>query len=287
MLRYVYDGSFDGFLSVIYTCYYEEIPESIEGQSIYNVDLIHQDKIIETDTIKSQKVHKAILEKISEDTLIHVYKAFLSEIKGIEILLFKYIRLGFKMGSKVNDFLANETVREVHKYSRRVAFEAHRFLGLVRFQEFNHISEGRSAASMGRDSIIQVESNFNGSENFPQKSLTSSSDSCNFRGILYAAIEPTYNILELIANHFKERLSNEKWIIHDVKRKIGIVYENNQWIMRDLQFEKLESREKEELFYQNLWKAFHKSIGIKERTNERLQMQYMPKKYWKNLIEME
>ena len=42
---------------------------------------------------------------------------------------------------------------------------------------------------------------------------------------------------------------------------------------------------KEELFYQNLWKAFHKSIAIKERTNERLQMQHMPKKYWDNLIE--
>ena len=55
---------------------------------------------------------------------------------------------------------------------------------------------------------------------------------------------------------------------------------------RDLKFEKLESHEKEELFYQNLWKVFHKSVAIKERSNERLQMQHMPKKYWDNLIEM-
>lgn len=242
MLRYIYDGSFDGFLSVIYHCYYDRSPECIERDSIYDFNILYEDKVVETDMGKSNKVYAAITQKISEDTLIHVYQGFLSEAPGIELKLFKYVQIGFKIGSKVNDLLTDETIREVQKYSSKVAFEAHRFLGLIRFQEF--------------------------------------------KGILYAAIEPSYNILELLGNHFKARLTNEKWIIHDVKRKMGIVYENNQWVLRDLKFEKLESTEEEELFYQNLWKTFHKSIAIKERTNERLQMQHMPKKYWNNLIEM-
>lgn len=242
LFRYIYDGSFEGFLTVIYACYYEKIPEAIEAESSYNINMLYQDKFIETDIIKSDKVYKAILEKISEDTLVHVYRAFLSEVKDIELKLFRYIQLGFKMGSKVNDFLSNEYVSEVQKYAGRVAFEVHRFLGLVRFQEF--------------------------------------------KGILYAAIEPTYNILELLGNHFKARLSNEKWIIHDVKRKIGMVYDNGELILRDLEFEKLESNEQEELFYQNLWRAFYKSIAIEERTNKRAQMQHMPKKYWSNLTEL-
>ncbi len=242
MVRYIYDGSFDGFLSVIYACYYHKIPEAIENECSYNFNILYEDKVIETDMVKSTKVYKAILEKISEDTLIHVYQAFLSEVPGIELKLYKYIQMGFKIGNKVNDLLSDRTVNEVQKYSARVAFETHRFLGLVRFQEFN--------------------------------------------GILYAAIEPTYNILQLIGDHFKARLTNEKWIIHDVRRKISIVYEDNEWIIRDFKFEKLESREEEELFYQNLWKVFHKTVAIKERSNERLQMQHMPKKYWKNLIEM-
>ena len=243
MVRYLYDGSFDGFLSVIYACYYHEVPQCIEREGSYNFSMLYEDKVIETDLVKSNKVYKAILEKISEDTLIHVYQAFLSEAPAMELKLFKYIQLGFKIGSKVNDLLSNEIVSEVQKHSRKVAFEAHRFLGLVRFQEFN--------------------------------------------GILYAAIEPSYNILELMGDHFKERLTKEKWIIHDVKRKISIVYENNQWVLRDFNFEKLESLEEEELFYQKLWRVFHKRVAIQERRNERQQMQYMPKKYWKNLIEME
>jgi len=242
LFRYIYNGSFDGFLSVIYDCYYDEIPDCIEREYSYTFNILYTEKLIKTDIVKSIKVSNAIQEKISEDTLIHVYQAFLSESLGIELKLLKYIQLGFKMGRKVNDFLTNEIVNEVQKYSRKVESEAHRFLGLVRFQQF--------------------------------------------KNILYAAIEPNYNILELLGNHFKERLTNEKWIIHDVKRKIGIVYEENEWILRNLLFEKLESRDKEELFYQNLWKVFHKSVSIKERSNEKLQMQHMPKKYWNNLIEM-
>ena len=41
----------------------------------------------------------------------------------------------------------------------------------------------------------------------------------------------------------------------------------------------------DEIYFQNLWKCFYNTISIKERKNPRLQMQYMPKKYWQDLIE--
>lgn len=242
MFRYIYDGSFDGFLCAVYDCYYYKIPDNIESIHNYNIDMLYKDRFIKTDVVKSNKVHDAIIKKISKDSLILIYQAFLSEAIGMEFKLFKYIQLGFKLGCKIDNYITDEVVNEVQKYSRKVGLEAHRFLGLVRFQEF--------------------------------------------KGILYASIEPTHNILELLGNHFKARLTNEKWIIHDITRKIGIVYEDNEWILQDLNFGKLESHEKEELFYQNLWIVFHKSVAIKERTNERLQMQNMPRKYWNDLIEM-
>jgi probable DNA metabolism protein len=242
LFRYIYDGSFDGFLCTVYDCYYYKIPDNIESIHKYNIDMLYEDKLVQTDVIKSNKVHAAIINKISKDSMILIYQAFLSETVGMEFKLFKYIKIGFKLGSKIDNYLTDEIVNEVQKYSRKVGLEAHRFLGIVRFQEF--------------------------------------------KGILYAPIEPTHNILELLGNHFKARLTNEKWIIHDITRKIGIVYDDNEWILQDIKFDKLESHEKEELFYQNLWKVFHKSVSIKERTNEKLQMQHMPKKYWNNLIEM-
>ena len=38
---------------------------------------------------------------------------------------------------------------------------------------------------------------------------------------------------------------------------------------------------------QDLWITFFNTIGIKERKNSKCQMNFMPKKYWSNIIEME
>lgn len=37
----------------------------------------------------------------------------------------------------------------------------------------------------------------------------------------YAPCEPEFNIVGLLASHFANRLSDQNWIIHDVKRDIG------------------------------------------------------------------
>jgi probable DNA metabolism protein len=103
--------------------------------------------------------------------------------------------------------------------------------------------------------------------------------------IYYAQIEPDYNILSLIAPHFSRRMKDQKWIIHDVKRNIAAVYDLNAWVLTDLSLDKLPNINQEEEFYQVLWKQYFKSIAISERENLRLQMQHMPKKYWKHLIE--
>ena len=39
--------------------------------------------------------------------------------------------------------------------------------------------------------------------------------------------------------------------------------------------------------FEDLWKTFFDTIGIKERENKRCQTNNMPKKYWQYMIEME
>lgn len=104
-------------------------------------------------------------------------------------------------------------------------------------------------------------------------------------GILYATFEPTANILTLLTGHFKERLSNQIWVIHDTKRKMAAFYDGSEVFIRpldQLQDLKLSSSEKA---YQDMWKTYFKRIAIEKRNNPRQQMHMMPKKYWKFLIE--
>ena len=105
-------------------------------------------------------------------------------------------------------------------------------------------------------------------------------------GILYAEFAPENNIIFLIANHFKKRLANEYWIIMDIKRNIICLYDKNSLtFLNDISLN-LNDFSRDELSTQELWKTFYKTIGIKERKNERCRMNFMPKKYWKYIIEM-
>lgn len=105
---------------------------------------------------------------------------------------------------------------------------------------------------------------------------------------LYSPIEPDHNIVALITPHFTERLSNENFIIHDLKREIASIYNKSQWSMMPLSKEhgiKLSTEIKEGL-YEELWKEYFNSTVIHSRLNPKLQRMHMPKRYWKFLTEL-
>ena len=105
----------------------------------------------------------------------------------------------------------------------------------------------------------------------------------------YAEMEPSNNIIWIITKHFRERLKNEMWIIKDVKRNIYALYDTKKvtYLKKsDVVKLNLDMHNEEELF-EDLWKTFFKTIAIKERENKKCQMNFMPKKYWNHMIEME
>ena len=88
------------------------------------------------------------------------------------------------------------------------------------------------------------------------------------------------------------RFPNEKWAIYDTKRKNAIIHINkkieyieNFEINIDIVNEKIISEE--ENIYSKLWKNYFNNISIPERENKKLQMKFVPKKYWNFLNEME
>lgn len=102
-------------------------------------------------------------------------------------------------------------------------------------------------------------------------------------GILFAKFEPQNDILFFIYRHFKSRLVNEKFVIADLRRDKAVIYNGERG-----EFFKFEMNEnlKSEDAYVDLWLSFYDAVAIDERKNEKLRMQNMPKKYWKNLPEM-
>lgn len=209
--------------------------------------------VVSTNPEQAARVYKAIEEKISEDALIQVYYAFLSSYPGKENLILNYLRLGFRMGAKVDSYHSHPHVHPLHKAARQVTREVHRFLGILRFAD-------------------------NGK-------------------FLYAALSPDHDIITLIADHFADRMINERFIIHDQKRCRAIIYDGQsrsaagpglqrQWYMIDLD-QLPPANQPQDDYCQKLWRQYFTEISIDFRRNPRLQSQFIPQRYRKHLVEFQ
>jgi len=103
--------------------------------------------------------------------------------------------------------------------------------------------------------------------------------------IYYAALEPDHNVLELLAPHFASRLSDQNWIIHDLRRDLAVVFNRKEWVATGFTLKQKLELEQDEQYYQRLWRQYYDSIAISTRKNPRLQKQCMPERYWKHLVE--
>ena len=103
-------------------------------------------------------------------------------------------------------------------------------------------------------------------------------------GIFYAELEPDCDVLALLADHFSARLSDQGWILHDLRRGKAALYDMKGWIITDMSSRITGSIEKYDV-YQDLWREFYRSTTKVQRLNYKTQRGHMPKKYWKHLTE--
>ena len=111
--------------------------------------------------------------------------------------------------------------------------------------------------------------------------------------LYYAIIEPDFNVLPIIAEHFKKRYADQKWIIYDGKRKWGLFYDGFTTSEVALDFKEdtgggkniSAQYDESETIYQDLWQQYFKSVNIAARKNTKLHIKHMPLRYWKYLPE--
>ncbi len=239
---YITDGTFEGILTAVFEAYKnKEEPESIVTKQYFQALLGSEIREIETDHEKYDRVYNSIITKMSYEVLELIYKAWLSEHRDVGIAIYRYIKIGLKIGRKVISYLQNPDVQMINDLSQKVSKEVHLFIGILRFNKLKN-------------------------------------------GIYYAQIEPDNNIVMLIAGHFVDRLSDQPWIIHDVKRNLSALFDTNQVIFSTENIS-IPADYKDDKEFEILWKKYFKAIAIESRINPKLQRSFMPRRYWKNLTE--
>jgi probable DNA metabolism protein len=244
----LYDGTFEGFLTVVFEVYeYKILQPKIRRGNVAEGSLFGDVHVVHTNTSKAKRVLAKLDQKILKTSINQLYKSFLSELIGIENSLLRYIQyvITGKPGAE-NDY-GHPDVLMVQQTSRKVHREKHRMEAFIRFQ-------------LTKDKLY------------------------------YAIIQPDFNVLPLIANHFKERYADQRWLIYDCRRKYGLCYDLREVSEVMIHFNEGNSEEEnvydeKESLYQELWKQYFDSVNIKARRNMKLHIQHVPKRYWKYLIE--
>lgn len=138
-LAYTYDGSFEGLLCCVFESYkWKEVPLAIHSDS-ENQALLLESKWIETDQSLADRVLKSIPLRISPEAEELVRLGFYSFEPDKELLLLKFLYLGFTHGRKVMNMLADDTVSALQRAVQQLRREAHLYLGFVRFSVYGPV----------------------------------------------------------------------------------------------------------------------------------------------------
>ena len=111
--------------------------------------------------------------------------------------------------------------------------------------------------------------------------------------LYWSVIDPDFNVLPLITDHFLKRYPAQDWLIYDSRRHYGKYFDQHQ--LDTITFDEQAHQKlrkltpdlspEEEMDYQQLWRSYFKATNIPARRNMKLHLQHVPRRYWKYLTE--
>ncbi|GHT77035.1 DNA metabolism protein [Bacteroidia bacterium] len=251
LLYYRYDNTFEGLLTAVFDIYYrKELPDRIVGETV-EIPLFTETHAVVTDEEKSGRVWQALQKKLSKPAQNMLFICYLSELPDIELRIWHYIQKTLLSPVSIETNFADDDVLELSKVYKKVSREAERMRQFVRFQK-------------------------------------------TADGVFFAVMSPLYNVLPLCTRFFQDRYAGQPWLIYDARRDFGLYYDLKT--VETVHFTEIpihlktgrithEQQDETEIAFQNLWKDYLSAITIRERKNLKLQMQHMPKRFWKYLTE--
>lgn len=130
----VYDGTFEGFLSLVYEVYYKKLKPIKIYKTLPN-EMIFEE-ILEIDTSKDNaiKVLTAIKTKFPKELIQRILNIFMCDSKEFELYLLEYIIIGFKEAKQLYN-INNSCVFFLNSLEKELFRNVHKLTGFVRFEE--------------------------------------------------------------------------------------------------------------------------------------------------------
>ena len=130
----VYDGTFEGFLSLVYEVYYKKLKPTKIYKTLPNEILFEE--ILEINSSKESgiKVLNAIKTKFPKEILEKILNIFMCDSKEFEMALLEYIVIGFKDSKQLYN-INNSCVFYLNYLEKELFRVTHKLTGFIRFEE--------------------------------------------------------------------------------------------------------------------------------------------------------
>lgn len=135
-MLFIYDGSLEGLMCVIFTAYETGIePAGIyPSHKEYQTSMLYESKYISTDMQKAARVATGI-KRISYAAYADVLLAFRHMISEKDMVIYKFLRLLFDKKADALKMLNHPDVIKFNLFVSQVNHEIHRLHGFLRFRE--------------------------------------------------------------------------------------------------------------------------------------------------------
>lgn len=243
MTIFVCRDSLEGILCGVYDAWMSRLGHAnvaLELENTGNIRMFSEYRhSVETEE-KAEKVILSIRQKAGKEAYETVFRVSLSREAEKADRIYRFLVYALNYGNQVMDMLQIPAVYEVFRMNRNVGNEAHLLIEFARFSQTR------------------------------QK-------------VLVCMVKPKNDVTMLMAPHFADRMPEEDWIIYDEQRKKGIVHKAGEgWMVVEVQTDQWKEQLKEggdQEKFEQLWKTFHDSIAIKERTNYVCQRGHLPLRF--------
>lgn len=290
-LAYVYDGTLEGLLSAVFAAYANhEQPADVAPEHMLQPRLGQLVRTIPTNMEHAERVRRGICRTCGPHVFETVKEASLSDSPETGTIVYTFIRHVISecgpqnsFGRQTNNSRVNSTngkARPQEKTCRSCTRRPYCTGTCTRtkknvLSDIAHPAVGplvRLARAVGNERHRMMQ--FLRFEHLEGD-------------VWFARCNPNANVVPLLMDWFSERFNTQAFIIYDETHNIAGVYSGADWQLVKTDRITLPARAADEQTMQRAWKRFYHTIAVESRYNPELRRQFMPKRLWKNITEMQ
>ena len=252
-MNYEIDGSFEGLLCAIFTCFERQDKEvNLVLEGVVMLTLFDRTRKIETDYQQAKRVWLKLQSMIGKQSALNFYKCCLSEDeKAFNAAFYLLIHVFNGRSESISNY-GEPNALYFAQTLKKVNRERHRMTAFVRFQKSK---DGLFVSRIAPDfNVLPLVGSF-----FKNR---------------YA--DQPWIIFDTKRNF---------GIWYDLNSIVPIEIPGNP-ILEDGMLIQMPELDDRELHYQELWQKYYQSTTIKERVNPDLFVRHVPRRYWSELTEL-